>query len=372
VATNPAYSNPYITTVGQGLFDGATSYGGTQGTAESDPATRFALRSGILSINETLPMWGGVALYEAIPGLASNPNDSLGPIMGRATTVTGGSYPIAGFSVFDQAYGMITSPQSPVPTIGSYGQVMSYRLGSGARIWLQCDPLLASLEGTAISSPVGWDLVNQQLIPSTGSINVSSGTYDGALTISSGTYNSTTGLVVLTLSAASHLVPGNTFTISGATGTGSFAQINGTKTAVATTSGATVSFYVSTGLTMTITGGTLNSGLVVLTLASAPGISVGDSFTIASVTVTGTGGTAAINGTFTAVAGTTGTTLAYQTTTGLSLTITSSTGTFTTGTALPNVSILRFAIGNSKTVNYSSSTGFATWNFAGSAALVQI
>ena len=55
-------------------------------------------------------------------------------------------------------------------------------------------------------------------------------------TISSGTYNSTTGLVTLTNAASLGLEPGMLVEVSGATGTGSYADINGTWPCAAGTS----------------------------------------------------------------------------------------------------------------------------------------
>lgn len=251
--------NPNTTTVGQGLFSGASSHGLTQGTAYPDPATRYALRGGILSQSETIPMWGGVGIYEYVPAGYTAPSQSLGPIGGRSTTLgvtvgrataLTGSFPLAGFSVFDQAYGMINSPQSPVPLAASGMQVMSYRLGSGARIAVACDPALIDLQGTPIGSHVSWDFVNQRLVP-----------YLGTLTISSGTYNSTTGVVTLTMSAAITFSPGDSIVVSSLTGTGNYAQLDGTFTALPGTTGTTVIYNAGAGIgASTITGGSLTLG----------------------------------------------------------------------------------------------------------------
>lgn len=280
--------NPFQTTVGQGMFADPDTVGLTQGTAYPDPATRWALRTGILSSTETLPMWGGCAIYENIPGVAGAPSSTLGPLVGRATGLTG-SKPIAGFSVFDQAYGMVTSPQSPVPLAASYMQVMSYRLGSGARIAVACDPNLVNLRGDPISTPVSWDYANQQLVPYS------------STTITAGTYVSATGAASVTTAAAHGLLPGDTFELSALTGTGAFASLDGEWTAIAGTAGTTLNFTATVGLgAATITGGTL-----------------------------------------------------------------------ATGGILP-VSVLSVANNNSMTVQFAPGTGFATWNYNGSAALIQI
>src|SRR5579862_1662918 len=98
--------NPYQQSAGNsGLFN-VTSNGLRQGTAYPDPSARYRLRTGVLALAETLPMWGGVGIYENVPGLAGGPRTSLGPVVGRATALTG-TFALAGFSVFDQAYGMV-------------------------------------------------------------------------------------------------------------------------------------------------------------------------------------------------------------------------------------------------------------------------
>jgi uncharacterized membrane protein len=74
-------------------------------------------------------------------------------------------------------------------------------------------------------------------------------------------------------------------------------------------------------LSTTISSGTYTSGTgaVSLTTAASHGLSPGDTFTLASVT--GTGSYAALDGTFVAGSGTTGTTLDFTTVTGLTMTI---------------------------------------------------
>lgn len=262
-------SAPFISTVGQGLFATPDAIGYVQGLEMPDPAVRFQRRTGVLAQSETLLMYGGVAIYEQVPGLSGGPISPMGPIVGRATSITGGSYPIRGFSVFTDAFGMVSTASSPVPLAQSGGQVNSYRLGSGARLAVACDPgLAAQLIGGDIGAAVTWDLVNQILIP-----------YTGAITISSGTYNATTGLVTLTLATAANLSPGDSVTVSGATGSGSYASINGTFTAGAGTTGVTVTYTVAASLTMTITGGSLTTGSA-LPIAGILGVSTSNNMTV--------------------------------------------------------------------------------------------
>lgn len=253
MTVNPAGSNYMLTSTSQGLFADSSANGLVQGVAHPDPATRFQLRSGWLSGTETIPMWGGVGIYEYISGGSGTPPTapakSLGVQVGRATGLTG-SKPLQGFSVFDQAYGMVNTPSSPVPTAGSYMQVMTYRLGSGARIALACDPALINLYGGSINQQVSWDFVNQILVP-----------YVGTLTISSGTYNSTTGVVTLTMSAPITFSPGDAIVVSALTGSGAYASLNGTFTALAGTTGSTVVYNGGSGLgAAAITGGSLTLG----------------------------------------------------------------------------------------------------------------
>ena len=242
VATIPF--NPNVTTTAAGAFD-VQSKGLVQGTAYPDPAIIYKRASGTLAQSETIPMWGGVGIYTDIGGASGDPADELGTIVGRATSGTN----LVGFSVFDGAYGMINTPSSPVPLAASGMQVQYYRLGSGARVALQADASLVSLQGGLTTQQVAWDFTNQKLIP-----------YTGSLTASSGTYNSTSGLVTLTFATATGINPGDTITVSGATGTGSYADIDGTFQAGSGTTGTTVTYTIATGLTMTITAATVTTG----------------------------------------------------------------------------------------------------------------
>ena len=109
-----------------------------------------------------------------------------------------------------------------------------------------------------------------------------------------------------------------------------------------------------------------SGGTATLTTTTAHGVAVGDDFTITGVTPS------AYNGTFTAIAGTTGSTLKYLLP--LSSTPGSGTmfGTLVAGGGSLNVEILEVNAGNSRTVNYNSTTGVATWNYSGSAAIIKL
>lgn len=160
--------NPLAQTNAAGMFNVETD-GFIVGTAMPDPAARFALSGGWLLMTETLPMVGGVAISEYIPQERppmGRPDVSLGGAIGRATLTTSGFAPgsITGFSVFDQNYAAVNTPQSPVPTIQQGGQVNFYRLGSGARVALAIDPTLVSMEGGIITQEVSWDIAGSRII----------------------------------------------------------------------------------------------------------------------------------------------------------------------------------------------------------------
>lgn len=153
---------PLATTAGQGLFNGASSNGYIQGQAFADPAVRNALRAGIVGSGETVPMWGGIGVNALItPVSAGGPKNALGQSLVRATSLS----TLVGFTVFDQAYNMVNSPGSPVPTAGSGQSINYYPLGSRARIALACSTNLVNLYGQAINSQVSWDFTNNELIP---------------------------------------------------------------------------------------------------------------------------------------------------------------------------------------------------------------
>jgi hypothetical protein len=158
--------NPVLQTNAAGMFT-IESDGFIVGQAMPDPATRFALAGGYLGPLETLPMFGGVAIEELIsterstaPATPTRPDYSLGGTILRAVDETH----LTGFSVFDQNYAAVSTPQGPVPVSGNGMLVNFYRLGSGARIALAIDPTLVTLEGGIITPQVSWDYTNQLIV----------------------------------------------------------------------------------------------------------------------------------------------------------------------------------------------------------------
>lgn len=150
-------------------------------------------------------------------------------------------------------------------------------------------------QGGTLTSPGTYSLVVQpaSLTPLLAlPIGLSSLSWSGGVatatvdttTIASGTYNSGTGLVTLTLTASLGFQPGSNVTISGATGTGTVSDIDGTFVAGPGTGGTTLEYTIATGLTLTITGGNV---------FAAHGVTAGDQFltTIAGAVPAGYDGT---------------------------------------------------------------------------------
>src|SRR6185312_8493453 len=202
--------NPFVTTNAAGSF-GVTTTGGIQGTLAQNPTENFRIA-------------GGIAITELIPtyqtGVPTVPAPALGGVIARATAVAN----ITGWSIFDQNYAMVNTPQSPVPLSGSGGQVNFVRTGSGARLWVACDPALALIENGAINQNVSWDYNNQLLAP----YDASTATIAESATV---TWANTNGgqltVPVANWTGAFQPVAGDILTISGATnsGTGGAAAI---------------------------------------------------------------------------------------------------------------------------------------------------
>ena len=257
------------TTVAAGTFN-ATATGGVQGMYIDAPATRFELRGGVLSTAETLPMWGGVGVnVTTTPNTGTNPPDSTqGGIITRATNVTANAAAsIVGFSVFNQAYGMANTPQSPVPLAGSGMQVNYFLLGSNAQIYVAVAPAITS--GSTVNAQYSWDFVGQQLIPY---VAAYSAVTAGGIT--SGTYTSSTGIIALTFSTA----PLGAGIGSGANGV--YLSIAGITSSVSANSAAMNGDFAITG--------TASSGTVV-SLQGPVGLGA-NTLTVSSATLAAGGG----------------------------------------------------------------------------------
>jgi len=270
--------NPLLTSNAAGSFN-VSSSGYIQGTALDQPAIRNTLAGGVLASTETLPMWGGVAINEAVPSLALTgvPSNVLGGKITRATNVTANAAgSVTGFSVFDQDHSMITSPQSPVPLAPSGSGVNFYRLGSGARVAVKCDPTFAAaLELGSIDQQVSWDFQAQELVPYVAAYpaNVITAASWAATGGGQATYTTTTNHGVAV---------GDVFDITGMTPAG----YNGTFTAIAgtATNQLVVAMPVNPGVSTV--QGTLAAGGGPI-LVQVLDVNIGNSMTVSYDPVTG-------------------------------------------------------------------------------------
>ena len=235
--------NPAQTTNAAGLF-AITSEGFIQGTFQDDPAIRYQLAGGVLASTETLPMWGGCGVYEAVPAAGQ---DELGPTLSRATNVTAyATGQLAGFSVFNGAVNALTTPQNPCPVVLSGMGVNFFRLGSRARIIVAANSGLTSLDTGSTQPQVSWDFGGQQLAP-----------YVAAYAANVLTAASWTGSVLTFTTTSAHgLSVGSVFTISGCTPAG----YNGTFVATAGTTGSTLKSALATNPGANTVLGQLNAG----------------------------------------------------------------------------------------------------------------
>jgi len=205
------------------------------GTLQPDPATQFEIAGGVLASTETLPMFGGIGIYEMVP--QTGVKKSLGPVVGRATVLTN----FSGFSVFDQNHAGFQTPNSPVPVVGSGMEVNFIRFGSNARIALAAAANLNVFSGgVASNEQVSWDFVGQQVVPYVAAYVAQAPT--------SASYVSSTGILTLNFSTSPVVGAGNWLGVSGYTLTA--AQVNGSWK-VLTYSSTVVTLQLPTGLTIT-------------------------------------------------------------------------------------------------------------------------
>lgn len=247
MVANVPYS-PFATTNSPGSFN-VESTGLVIGMAYDDPTSRNWLAGGVLATSETLPMWGGVAISESVPGLAGGPVIALGPFVTRATSLTSATNPLDGFSVYNQAHHMIASPSSQAPVSVGGQSVHFYRMGTRARIAVTCSASLASLRGQSILNQVSWDFVNQQVVPAQAAY--------AANTLTAASWaNTNGGQVSYTTTTAHGIAVGQSVTISGMTPAG----YNGSFVTVAGTTGSTIVVAMPTNPGTATAFGTLAAG----------------------------------------------------------------------------------------------------------------
>jgi hypothetical protein len=188
--------NPVIQTNFADAFSVQT-VGYVQGTFLDDPAIRFELEQGIVSPSATVPMWGGVPVLFSLP-TAGTEADEVGTVLTAASSTT-----INGWTVFNQAAAMITTPQSNAPQAAPGMSINYFRVGSGARIALQATATAAAAwyGATEYPSTIYWNTSTYMLTNTSGGSNVGplSGYRVVAIDINANskivTYNSSSGFV---------------------------------------------------------------------------------------------------------------------------------------------------------------------------------
>lgn len=147
--------NPMGSNAPQNNFSDSTE-GYVQGAFMDDPTSRMYLSSGTVKSTVTAPIWGGMAIEELVPTV-----NSMGPDIDIAAAYAN----VTGFTTSNQAYNMILTPGNNVQQAQALMSVNFFRLGSNARIAVQCDAALAAaLDGNSVDQQVSWDFTNQKLI----------------------------------------------------------------------------------------------------------------------------------------------------------------------------------------------------------------
>jgi hypothetical protein len=182
----------------------AQTRGFIQGAAIENPTTYGQEYGGVLATAETIPMWGGVAIYANIPPAGS---EHLGQVVGRALT----NAAVVGFSVYEHAGNAILLPGGGVPLLYSGQKVSYFKLGSNQRMALQIDPALVSQDGSLVTTQFSWDFTMQR-------IGAYSAAYAQQTPSAYTSYNSSTGVLSLTFTTAPGLAVGEYASFGGFTG----------------------------------------------------------------------------------------------------------------------------------------------------------
>jgi len=251
--------NPALTTNAANLFSASTS-GMIQGEAMDDPAVRYALCQGTVDSAETLPMWGGLGIGEYVP--AATADSSFGSTLKRALT----NAALTGFTVFNQGFAGLTTPQSPVPLYPAGNSVNYYRFGSGARIPLQIDSALVSLDGGLVTQQVSWDFASQKIVkyvPTYSNVTITGATWAST---AGGQTTFTVGTDLTSVLSAGATIDVTGVVSTGGTGVGyngSFVVVSVTSTTIVVTqlSASSPGTY-SSGGTVLAGGGALNARIL--------------------------------------------------------------------------------------------------------------
>jgi hypothetical protein len=272
--------SPYVTTTAAGSFS-VQSAGYVQGVYQDDPALRYELQIGTLSSSATVPVWGGMAISESLAP-SSGYDRTQGGTIAPASAIAN----VTGFSVFNNAYSYLSSPQSPVPIAANTGATVAFfRMGSGIRIPVAMDPSLVSLNGGLITQQVSWDFNNQVLQP----YDAATATY--SVTSATSSYSNGVYTIAIVMAAASPVAGvGDLINISGVTGTGA-ALVNGNQTVSAFTDNQHFSIQITAGSGAIATGAL--TGTIVLNYGTGAlpvkiiDINAGNSMTVSYNATTG-------------------------------------------------------------------------------------
>lgn len=157
--------NPVVQTNFPDVFS-VTTTGYVQGAFLDDPATRFELAQGIVSLSATQPMWGGLFITESLPTPGSEA-DEVTSVLAPATT----SGAITGITTINQGAAMVQTPQSTTPVSAAGMAINFFRVGSGARIAMQATSAAATAwqGGSILPTTLYWDTSNLWLTNTSGS-----------------------------------------------------------------------------------------------------------------------------------------------------------------------------------------------------------
>jgi hypothetical protein len=191
--------NPILTQNFPGTFS-TISQGYTQGIIVDDPVNIYRIAGGTLKSDVAVPIYAGMAISEYIP----TNDDVRGSNIGLAASSS--VLNITGFTVGNKSHNAIITNSGNVPILSAGASVQYCRFGSGIRLALACDPALASLDGGLVTQQVSWDFTNQQIVPYQ--------LAEAQIAITSITWSS--GVASVVASAATTIVAGSWFTISGA------------------------------------------------------------------------------------------------------------------------------------------------------------
>lgn len=149
--------NPQLTTSPKSTFLASTQ-GYIQGAFLDDTTSRMWLDAGKIASTVATAVWGAMAMTESVPAPGTGN-------MGNPLTIATGATNLTAFTVFNQASNGLIVPGNNVQQYTAGMSISYFRLGSNARIAVQCDPALAAAldTGTTIQA-VQWDYTNQKLI----------------------------------------------------------------------------------------------------------------------------------------------------------------------------------------------------------------